>query len=130
MPLSSRPLASLLPPTSTPSHYHDRQHNHATGISVNGDALDLKFVTTQQYGTNVGSRNYLMDTPTTYKQFKLLNQEFTFDVDVSNLPCGACVRQRGFHSRQQRFFSFLFGRTTLCCGRRVGTHSPRVLHGS
>ncbi|KAG6954342.1 hypothetical protein JG688_00012391 [Phytophthora aleatoria] len=24
-----------------------------------------------------------------YKQFQLLNQEFTFDVDVSNLPCGS-----------------------------------------
>lgn len=31
---------------------------------------------------------YLKDTDTTYKQFSLLNQEFSFDVDVSNLPCG------------------------------------------
>lgn len=23
-----------------------------------------------------------------YEMFQLLNQEFTFDVDVSNLPCG------------------------------------------
>jgi len=29
-----------------------------------------------------------MDTDTSYAQFKLLNTEFTFDVDVSNLPCG------------------------------------------
>jgi len=29
-----------------------------------------------------------MDTDTSYQQFNLLNQEFTFDVDVSNLPCG------------------------------------------
>jgi cellulose 1,4-beta-cellobiosidase len=29
-----------------------------------------------------------MDTDTSYAQFKLLNNEFTFDVDVSNLPCG------------------------------------------
>lgn len=29
-----------------------------------------------------------MDTDTTYKLFKPLNREFTFDVDVSNLPCG------------------------------------------
>jgi cellulose 1,4-beta-cellobiosidase len=29
-----------------------------------------------------------MDTDTSYQQFKLLNSEFTFDVDVSNLGCG------------------------------------------
>lgn len=29
-----------------------------------------------------------MDTDTSYAQFQLLNNEFTFDVDVSNLPCG------------------------------------------
>jgi cellulose 1,4-beta-cellobiosidase len=31
---------------------------------------------------------YLMDTDNSYQQFNLLNKEFTFDVDVSNLPCG------------------------------------------
>merc|ERR1719326_1918616 len=31
---------------------------------------------------------YLLDYETHYKMFKLLNKEFTFDVDVSNLPCG------------------------------------------
>ena len=29
-----------------------------------------------------------MQTDTSYQMFKLLNQEFTFDVDMSNLPCG------------------------------------------
>jgi cellulose 1,4-beta-cellobiosidase len=29
-----------------------------------------------------------MQDDTTYKMFKLKNKEFTFDVDVSNLPCG------------------------------------------
>lgn len=29
-----------------------------------------------------------MASDTNYQMFKLLNQEFTFDVDVSNLPCG------------------------------------------
>ena len=36
----------------------------------------------------MGSRVYLLDDDKTYKIFKLLNQEFTFDVDMSNLPCG------------------------------------------
>ncbi len=54
------------------------------GITTSGNALTLKFVT----GSNVGSRTYLMDSETTYKKFELLGQEFTFDVDVSELPCG------------------------------------------
>ncbi|KAF9462197.1 family 7 glycoside hydrolase [Collybia nuda] len=54
------------------------------GITTTGTALTLKFVT----GKNVGSRVYLMASDTAYQMFKLKNQEFTFDVDMSNLPCG------------------------------------------
>ena len=54
------------------------------GITASGNALTLKFVT----GSNVGSRVYLMASETEYEMFKLLNSEFTFDVDVSQLPCG------------------------------------------
>ncbi|PWY91257.1 1,4-beta-D-glucan cellobiohydrolase A precursor cbhA [Aspergillus heteromorphus CBS 117.55] len=55
------------------------------GITTDGDALTLQFVT----GSNVGSRLYLMDTEDKgYQTFDLLDAEFTFDVDVSNLPCG------------------------------------------
>ncbi|KAH9818808.1 family 7 glycoside hydrolase [Melampsora americana] len=58
------------------------------GITSTGDALKLKFVTHGPYSTNIGSRVYLMAGEDKYKMFKLKNQEFTFDVDVSNLPCG------------------------------------------
>ena len=58
------------------------------GISASGNALNIKFVTKNSNGANVGSRTYLMDGDDSYKMFNLLNQEFTFDVDVSNLPCG------------------------------------------
>ncbi|KAF8603702.1 cellobiohydrolase I [Ceratobasidium sp. AG-I] len=58
------------------------------GITTSGNALTLKFVT-RGANTNVGSRVYLMASDdTNYEMFKLKNQEFTFDVDVSNLPCG------------------------------------------
>ncbi|GAW03175.1 glycoside hydrolase family 7 protein [Lentinula edodes] len=59
------------------------------GVTTNGDSLTLKFVTTSQQ-KNVGSRLYLMapGSKTEYQTFKLVNQEFTFDVDVSQLPCG------------------------------------------
>jgi cellulose 1,4-beta-cellobiosidase len=53
-------------------------------ISTSGNALTLDFDT----GSNVGSRVYLMDGRNHYEEFMLMNQEFTFDVDVSNLPCG------------------------------------------
>ncbi|KAF9453502.1 carbohydrate-binding module family 1 protein [Macrolepiota fuliginosa MF-IS2] len=58
------------------------------GITTSGNALTLKFVTTSGDNTNVGSRVYLMNDDSHYEIFKLLNQEFTFDVDLSNLPCG------------------------------------------
>jgi cellulose 1,4-beta-cellobiosidase len=58
------------------------------GAVASGNSLQLTFVTKGAYATNVGSRLYLMDTDTSYQQFDLLNNEFTFDVDVSNLPCG------------------------------------------
>jgi len=55
------------------------------GITTSGNALTLKLKT----GSNVGSRVYLMDSSDKgYQMFKLKNQEFTFDVDVSQLPCG------------------------------------------
>lgn len=58
------------------------------GISTSGNALTLNFVTDSSQ-KNVGSRVYLMASDdTSYESFKLLNQEFTFDVDVSGLPCG------------------------------------------
>ncbi|KAG6829832.1 Exoglucanase [Tephrocybe sp. NHM501043] len=57
------------------------------GVTTSGDALTLKFVTTGSQ-TNVGSRLYLLNSDSEYEMFKLVNQEFSFDVDVSNLPCG------------------------------------------
>ena len=58
------------------------------GVTTEGDTLSLKFVTKAQYGTNIGSRTFLMDTDSTYMKFKLKNREFTFTTDVSTLPCG------------------------------------------
>jgi cellulose 1,4-beta-cellobiosidase len=58
------------------------------GITASGNSLKLGFVTHGPFSTNIGSRNYLMADENTYEIFDLLNNEFTFDVDVSNLPCG------------------------------------------
>ncbi|KDN67552.1 putative glycosyl hydrolase family 7 [Colletotrichum sublineola] len=58
------------------------------GASTSGDALTLKFVHQGSYSKNIGSRMFLMNGTNSYQMFKLLGQEFTFDVDVSNLGCG------------------------------------------
>ncbi|KAK3356854.1 putative cellulose 1, 4-beta-cellobiosidase [Lasiosphaeria hispida] len=58
------------------------------GASTSGDALTLKFVTKHEYGTNIGSRFYLMNGASKYQMFTLMNNEFTFDVDLSTVDCG------------------------------------------
>jgi cellulose 1,4-beta-cellobiosidase len=58
------------------------------GITTDGDSLTLGFVTKNGNLTNVGSRNYLMNSDDKYEMFNLKNREFYFEVDVSNLPCG------------------------------------------
>lgn len=64
------------------------EYEQTYGITTSGNALTLDFVTTGSQ-TNVGSRVYLMASDdTNYEIFTLLNKEFSFDVDVSNLPCG------------------------------------------
>ncbi|KUI54578.1 Exoglucanase 1 [Cytospora mali] len=55
------------------------------GVTTSGSSLNLKFVT-QGTSKNIGSRLYLMASDTEYQTFNLLGNEFTFDVDVSNLP--------------------------------------------
>ncbi len=58
------------------------------GASTSGDALTLKFLTKHEYGTNIGSRFYLMNGDTKYQTFTLMGNEFAFDVDLSTVECG------------------------------------------
>ncbi|KAF2396546.1 exoglucanase [Trichodelitschia bisporula] len=58
------------------------------GVQAGGNSLQLKFITKGQYSTNIGSRLYLMADDAKYQMFSLLNKEFTFDVEMSNVPCG------------------------------------------
>jgi cellulose 1,4-beta-cellobiosidase len=55
------------------------------GVTTSADSLSINFVT-QSQNKNVGARLYLMATDTAYQEFTLLNNEFSFDVDVSQLP--------------------------------------------
>lgn len=58
------------------------------GITAGSDSVKINFITQHAYGTNIGGRVYLMETDTKYQMFNLINNEFTFDVDVSKLVCG------------------------------------------
>merc|ERR1719432_628118 len=48
----------------------------------------MNFVTETEYGSNFGSRVYLMDTEDKYQMFHLKNREFTLTVDMDRMPCG------------------------------------------
>ena len=57
------------------------------GMSTNGDELSMRYVTESQFYYNLGGRVYLMEGDE-YKLFRLLNKEFTFTVDTSQIGCG------------------------------------------
>nr|BAF57298.1 putative glycosyl hydrolase family7 [uncultured symbiotic protist of Reticulitermes speratus] len=55
------------------------------GVTVSGNTVSQKFKT----GMNVGSRIYILAPGgKAYEKFKLVNSELTFDVDISQIPCG------------------------------------------
>jgi cellulose 1,4-beta-cellobiosidase len=64
------------------------EYGKTYGASTSGNGLTLKFLTKHEYGTNIGSRFYLMEGTDKYQMFNLLNNEFTFDVDLSTVECG------------------------------------------
>eukprot|EP00933_Yihiella_yeosuensis_P025646 TRINITY_DN19896_c0_g1_i1.p1 TRINITY_DN19896_c0_g1~~TRINITY_DN19896_c0_g1_i1.p1 ORF type:complete len:490 (+),score=106.30 TRINITY_DN19896_c0_g1_i1:115-1584(+) len=58
------------------------------GINAIPRGLKLDFVKEGKYGTNYGSRVYLMEDEDTYKIFKMKNKELTLTVDMKRMPCG------------------------------------------
>ncbi|WYZ46185.1 hypothetical protein EsH8_IX_000410 [Colletotrichum jinshuiense] len=64
------------------------EYSKTYGVTTSGNALTLKFSQTHEYGTNIGSRMYLMETASKYQMFTLMGNEFAFDVELSTLACG------------------------------------------
>ncbi|KAF3107521.1 hypothetical protein TWF102_006909 [Orbilia oligospora] len=60
---------------------------YAYGVSTSGDALQLSQFS-QQFQDAPSPRVYLLGADGNYVLFKLKAQEITFEVDVSQLPCG------------------------------------------
>ena len=63
-------------------------YNIFHGITTSGSSLTLAYATYLNHFFNIASRVFLLEDEKNYKLFKLKNREFTFDVNVSNLPCG------------------------------------------
>nr|BAF57398.1 putative glycosyl hydrolase family7 [uncultured symbiotic protist of Neotermes koshunensis] len=59
------------------------------GVTTSGGSLSQRLVSKSTGKKVIGSRLYLMDsTGTKYQLFTFIGKEFTYDVDVSTLPCG------------------------------------------
>jgi cellulose 1,4-beta-cellobiosidase len=59
------------------------------GIATKADALTLNLYVKKNGVLSLSSpRVYLLADENTYNMFNLLNQEISFDVDVSKVPCG------------------------------------------
>ena len=50
--------------------------------------MNVGFVTQGPSSVNVGPKSHMMENDHEYKLFKMLQKEISFDVDVSNMPCG------------------------------------------
>jgi cellulose 1,4-beta-cellobiosidase len=58
------------------------------GVSTSGNAVTMKFRVDHSYGTNIGSRLYLMNGASKYQMFTMNGNEIAFDVENSKLGCG------------------------------------------
>ncbi|KAF8652144.1 hypothetical protein AX16_004530 [Volvariella volvacea WC 439] len=62
-------------------------YGSTNGITTSGNSITFKIIELGER-TDTVSRVYLMNTESRYQMFYPLNQEITFDVDISKLPCG------------------------------------------
>ncbi|RYP05147.1 hypothetical protein DL764_004001 [Monosporascus ibericus] len=59
------------------------------GVTTSGNAVTMKFRTDHQFGTNIGSRLYLMaENDETYEMFTMNGNEIAFDVENGEIGCG------------------------------------------
>lgn len=63
-------------------------YKRSYGISTANSSISLSYVTRVDFGKNVGSRVYLLESVNKYQMFTLLGNEFAFDVNMSNVGCG------------------------------------------
>ena len=68
-------------------NFQEDDDSDADAKDADGEPIGVKLDFSTE-GGNVGSRLYIRDTEHSYKMFKLLNREFTLDVNMKKLGCG------------------------------------------
>ncbi|KAI0377114.1 glycoside hydrolase family 7 protein [Hypomontagnella monticulosa] len=58
------------------------------GVTTSGNGVTMKFRNDHEYGTNIGSRLYLMNGADKYQMFTPNGNEIAFDVENADLGCG------------------------------------------
>lgn len=58
------------------------------GITTSGNSISQKLVNKHDWGTSIGSRLFLLNEDLQYEMFYLNGNEFSFDIDISQIPCG------------------------------------------
>ncbi|KAK0665350.1 family 7 putative glycoside hydrolase [Cercophora samala] len=58
------------------------------GVTAANTTLTQKLVTRIEFGTNIGSRLFLLEKKDRYQTFVLLGNELSFEVDLSTVGCG------------------------------------------
>jgi hypothetical protein len=72
---------------STPTS--DVDYAAQLGVSTSGGSLTQRLVTTYNGKKNIGSRLYLLASDEkNYELFNLVGKELSYDVDLSQIPCG------------------------------------------
>lgn len=63
-------------------------YNRSLGVSTANTSVTQSLVTRIDFGMNVASRLYLLESKSKYQTFRLLDNEFAFDVNLSKTGCG------------------------------------------
>jgi cellulose 1,4-beta-cellobiosidase len=63
-------------------------YDRVYGVKTANDTLTARLKTNFDFSHNIASRLFLLESKNRYQMFTLLNNELTFDVDLSTVECG------------------------------------------
>lgn len=63
-------------------------YTRSYGVKTANDTVSMRFRNNVDFAYNIGSRLFLLESPTRYQTFTLRNRELAFDVDLSTVECG------------------------------------------
>ncbi|KAM7210485.1 Exoglucanase 1 [Rhypophila decipiens] len=68
--------------------YSQRWNQNIYGLKMTNSSMSMRLVTKIDFGTQIGSKFYLLEDRHNYQMFTLLGNELSFDVDLSTVGCG------------------------------------------